>query len=237
MEKTTVTIAVAELEQFCHEVLQKCGLSETDAHAATDVLVTTDTFGVFTHGVKALPGYVRRLRAGGLKADAVPRVEQQGPAWALVDGQSALGMVTSVFAMQTAIDKARAAGVAYVGVKNSCHFGAAGYYALLAAKAGLFGMAMANDTPSMVVPGAAEPCWAPIRLPMRCPPAKKTRSSSTSPPVPWPAARSAFFRRSAKKCPILGWSTPKACRRATRSRILLRARCNLLPVIRAMALR
>ena len=119
-----------------------------------DVLVTTDTFGVFTHGVKCLRGYVTRLRAGGLKADAVPRVDREGPAWAIVDGQSALGMVTSVFAMNTAIEKAKTAGIAYVGVRNSCHFGAAGYYANLAAKADMIGMAMANDYPSMAILGA-----------------------------------------------------------------------------------
>jgi LDH2 family malate/lactate/ureidoglycolate dehydrogenase len=117
-------------------------------------LVGTDAFGVFTHGTKALRGYVRRLRGGGLKADAVPEIASEGPAWAIVDGHSAIGMVTSVFAMPTAIQKAKATGMAYVGVRNSCHFGAAGYYALMAAKAGMIGMAMANDIPSMVVPGA-----------------------------------------------------------------------------------
>jgi LDH2 family malate/lactate/ureidoglycolate dehydrogenase len=116
--------------------------------------VTTDTYGVFTHGVKCLRGYVTRLRAGGLKADARPRVDREGPAWAIVDGQCALGMVTSVFAMNTAIEKARTAGMAYVGVRNSCHFGAAGYYANLAAKADMIGMAMANDYPSMAILGA-----------------------------------------------------------------------------------
>jgi LDH2 family malate/lactate/ureidoglycolate dehydrogenase len=154
MESKSTAIAVADLEQFCREALRVCGLSDADARVATDVLVTTDTFGVFTHGLKALPGYVRRLRGGGLKPDAKPCVVAEGPAWAVVDGQSALGMVTSVFAMKAAIEKAKMTGMAYVGVRNSCHFGAAGYYALLAAKAGLFGMAMANDTPSMVAPGA-----------------------------------------------------------------------------------
>jgi LDH2 family malate/lactate/ureidoglycolate dehydrogenase len=156
MEPTSTAIAVADLEQFCREALRVCGLNDADARVATDVLVTTDTFGVFTHGTKALPGYVRRLRGGGLKPDAKPSVAAEGPAWAVVDGQSALGMVTSVFAMKAAIEKAKTTGMAYVGVRNSCHFGAAGYYAILAAKAGLFGMAMANDTPSMVAPGARQ---------------------------------------------------------------------------------
>jgi len=63
-------------------------------------------------------------------------------------------MVTSVFAMRLAMDKARACGVGYVGVRNSCHFGAAGYYASLAAERDMIGLAMANDIPSVTAPGA-----------------------------------------------------------------------------------
>jgi len=147
-------IPVAELEAFCLAALRECGLGEADAHVTTDALVTTDTMGIYTHGVKSLRGYINRLRGGGLKADAAPRVVKAGPAWAIVDGQSAIGMVTSVFAMNAAIEKARTAGTAYVGVCNSCHFGAAGYYANLASKADMIGMAMANDKPSMAVPGS-----------------------------------------------------------------------------------
>jgi ureidoglycolate dehydrogenase (NAD+) len=150
----TTLVSVSALDDLVMTALGKCGLNKTDARTTADVLVTTDAFGVFTHGTKALRGYVRRLRGGGLKADAVPQIVSAGPAWAIVDGHSAIGMVTSVFAMNAAIQKARTAGIAYVGVRNSCHFGAAGYYALMAAKAGMIGMAMANDIPSMAVPGA-----------------------------------------------------------------------------------
>lgn len=148
------TVAIDRLQAFCVEALQKCGVSEEHARLTTDVLITTDTCGVFTHGTKLLRGYVRRLRAGGIKADADPQIVREGPAWAIVDGQSGLGMVTSVFAMNTAIAKAKATGMGYVGVRNSCHFGAAGYYANMAAKADMIGMAMANDYPSMAVLGA-----------------------------------------------------------------------------------
>ena len=134
MEQPTKTVSVSDLTEFGVAALRKCGVSEADARLTIDVLVTTDTYGVFTHGVKCLRGYVIRLRAGGLKADARPRVDREGPAWAIVDGQSALGMVTSVFAMNKAIEKAKTAGIGYVGVRNSCHFGAAGYYANLAAQ-------------------------------------------------------------------------------------------------------
>jgi ureidoglycolate dehydrogenase (NAD+) len=154
---TLKNVPVADLDELCRTVLQKCGMSEADACTAVDVLVTTDTYGVHTHGVKCMAGYVTRLLAGGLKADARPKIDREGAGWTLVDGQSALAMVTSVFAMNTAIEKARKTGIAYVGVHNSCHFGAAGYYVNLAAKAGMIGLAMANDIPSMVTPGARKP--------------------------------------------------------------------------------
>ncbi len=190
----TFTISVSELTDFCVTALCKCGVSEPDAITTADVLVTTDTYGVYTHGVKALRGYVKRLRAGGLTAGAVPRVEREGPAWAIVDGQSALGMVTSVLAMNTAIRKAKTAGVAYVGVRNSCHFGAAGYYVNMAAKANMIGLAMANDYPSMAVLGAKKPCWGPIHSPMRCRPARRIPFFWISLPALSQAARCALPR-------------------------------------------
>lgn len=129
-------------------------MSETDAVASAQVLVMTDAWGIFTHGTKSLNGYLRRLYGGGLNPHARPAVVADGPAWAIIDGQSALAMVTSRLAMQVAIAKATTQGIAYVGVRNSCHFGAAGYYAWLAAKEGLIGIAMANDIPSVTAPGA-----------------------------------------------------------------------------------
>ncbi len=147
-------VTADDLTRFAIDVFQSVGVSPEAARTTADVLVTTDTWGVHTHGVKAMRGYVRRLRAGGLRAQAAPRVVSEGPAWAIVDGDSGLGMVTSVLAMQTAIAKARACGIGYAGVRNSCHFGAAGYYVALAARQNMLGLAMANDVPSVTAPGA-----------------------------------------------------------------------------------
>jgi LDH2 family malate/lactate/ureidoglycolate dehydrogenase len=147
-------VSVEDLRVFCVAVLRAVGVGEEDAATTADVLVTTDTWGVSTHGAKLLTGYIRRIRASGLRADARPRIVAEGPAWARVDGGSGLGMVTSAFAMRAAIDRARACGIAYVGAFNSCHFGAAGYYAAMAAAEDMIGLAMANDTPSVTAPGA-----------------------------------------------------------------------------------
>jgi LDH2 family malate/lactate/ureidoglycolate dehydrogenase len=59
--------------------------------------------------------------------------------------------------MRTAIAKARTAGIAYVGVRNNCHYGAAGYYAAMAIPENMIGFAMANDIPTVNAPGAKGP--------------------------------------------------------------------------------
>ncbi|HWE38998.1 MAG TPA: Ldh family oxidoreductase [Isosphaeraceae bacterium] len=150
-------VRVAELEDFCRNALARAGACDCHAAIAAEALATTDSWGVFTHGSKLLPGYVRRLRGGGIAGDVEPRVEAEGPAWAILDGGSALGQVVGVRAMDEAIARARRSGIAFVGARRSNHFGAAGYYAARAARAGLVGIAMANDTPSVAAPGSRGP--------------------------------------------------------------------------------
>jgi ureidoglycolate dehydrogenase (NAD+) len=151
------SVPIASLRAFVLDVLDRCGVSREDAETTADVLVTTDSWGVFTHGTKFLSDYTRRLRARGLDPRGRPTVCQEGPAWALVDGGYCLGMVTGVFAMKRAIAKAAASGIALVTVRNSYHFGAAGYYAWMAASQGKLGMAVANAIPSVTAPGSCGP--------------------------------------------------------------------------------
>ncbi len=152
MSQTVVSFEA--LHRFTADAFRSAGLSDADATTGADVLATTDAWGVFTHGTKCLAGYLRRLKAGGLKPRGIPRIVAEGGAWATVDGDSSLGLVTSSFAMQTAIAKAKQQGIAYVGVRNSCHFGGAGYYTWLAAREGLIGLSMANDIPTVASPGS-----------------------------------------------------------------------------------
>ncbi|MCX7418871.1 MAG: Ldh family oxidoreductase [Planctomycetia bacterium] len=147
-------ISIASLRSFCVATLQQVGLNNADAEITADALVTTDAMGVFTHGTKLLSGYLNRLRGGGYLATGAPRIEREGLAWGVIDGQSALGQVGSVFAMKTAIAKARQVGVAYVGLRNTGHIGAAGYYAAMAAREGLIGLVTGNDMPSVAAPGS-----------------------------------------------------------------------------------
>ncbi|MBM3845790.1 MAG: Ldh family oxidoreductase [Verrucomicrobia bacterium] len=151
---TTSCVSFDALHTFTRDAFLAVGLGEADALTGADVLATTDAWGVFTHGTKCLAGYLRRLKAGGLRPAGTPRIVGEGGAWATVDGDSSLGLTTSAFAVKVAIAKAKQQGIAYVGVRNSCHFGAAGYYTWLAAREGLIGISMANDIPSVAAPGS-----------------------------------------------------------------------------------
>ncbi len=145
-------IKLNDLQKFCEKALVKSGVSEKDAKTVADVLITTDTFGVMTHGTKNLNQYIQKMQAGGLDCKAEPIIEAEGPAFAIINGNKAVGMVSACKAMNLAIEKAKRVGIAYVGVRNSCHFGAAGYYANLAAKEGLIGLSMSNADPVIAVP-------------------------------------------------------------------------------------
>ena len=142
------------LTAFCVTALSKIGMTREDALTTANALVTTDAMGVFTHGTKLLAGYLNKLQGGGYQAKSRPRIEREGPGWAIIDGASALGQVGSVFSMQLAMAKARQVGIAYVGLRNTGHIGAAGYYAVLAAREGFIGMVTGNDMPSVAAPGS-----------------------------------------------------------------------------------
>jgi len=148
-------IQIDELKKFALEALKNAGVPQKNAEIITETLVTTDMFGVISHGTKNLLNYIRKMQAGGLDPHAEPTVEAEGPGWAVINGNCGMGMVSSVRAMNLAVEKAAKCGIAYVGVKNSCHFGAAGYYANLAAKQGMIGLSMSNGDPVMTIPNSS----------------------------------------------------------------------------------
>jgi LDH2 family malate/lactate/ureidoglycolate dehydrogenase len=149
-----ITFEIDQLKDFSTEMLTRCGMREEDARVVADVLVTTDQWGIATHGTAQLGNYTSKILAGGIIAQAVPERLTDGPGWATIDGKGGMPHVTSVQAMELAIEKASNVGIAYVGVKGSTHFGAAGYYANMAVKRDMIGIAMSNVEVNMTIPGA-----------------------------------------------------------------------------------
>lgn len=162
-------VKIDELRKFSVQALIKSGVPEGNAIITTDTLITTDMFGVITHGIRNLGQYIQKMEAGGLDAKAEPSIVCEGPAFAIMNGNKALGMVSGCRAMNMAIEKAKQCGIAYVGVKNSCHFGAAGYYANLAAEEGLIGLAMSNTDPVIAVPNGASKAIGTNPFSFACP--------------------------------------------------------------------
>lgn len=148
------TIQLQDLKAFCKAALMREGMKEDYAAIVAEVLAETDAFGTYSHGTKNLHSYIKKARAGGLDLHGEPELITEGPAFAVYDAHRTMGMIPSYLAMEKALEKAEKTGIAAAAVKNSCHFGAAGYYANMAAKRGMLGISMSNVDPNMTAPGA-----------------------------------------------------------------------------------
>lgn len=158
MSKTaeTVTVPVERLEELSNAALAAVGVPAADAAAVTRVLIEAEKMGIATHGVIRLTPYTDRIRQGGVKATPNITVDARAPSLALVDGDNGLGPVVGTRALAAAMDMAADTGIAYVGCRNSNHFGAMMPYALTACDAGTVMIAATNAGPTMPPWGGAE---------------------------------------------------------------------------------
>ncbi len=147
-------VSIQSLTEFCSSSMQAVGVSIANSDLTANALATTDAMGVFTHGTKLLAGYMHKLRGGGYDPKGVPVILGEGPGWARIDGRHSLGQVACSFGIQTAMSKARQVGIAYVGIRDCGHIGAAGYFAAVAAREGFIAMITGNDIPSVAAPGS-----------------------------------------------------------------------------------
>ena len=141
----------AALKAFTTSVFLSMECSEADARKGADVLLAADLRGVDSHGVARLSSYVRLWENGRINAHPKIRVVHETPSTAVIDGDSGLGLVVAPVAMACAIKKAEQVGTGWVAVKNSNHYGIAGYHAMQALEHDMIGISMTNASP-LVVP-------------------------------------------------------------------------------------
>lgn len=144
---TFITFTEEKLRAFTHSVFIKMGCSEEHAALATDVLIKSDLRGIDSHGVARLSGYVRLWEKKRINATPNIRIVHETPTTATIDGDAGLGLVVAPFAMKVAIEKAEKYGSGWVSVKNSNHFGIAGYHSLMAVEKDMIGISMTNASP------------------------------------------------------------------------------------------
>ncbi len=140
-----------QLFTFTKAIFQKMGCSESAAEIATNSLLIADLSGVDSHGVARLTGYVRLWEVNRINTKPDIKIIHETPSTGVVDGDSGLGLVVAPFAMQAAINKAKAVGSGWISVQNSNHFGIAGQYAMMALEEDMIGIAMTNAS-ALVAP-------------------------------------------------------------------------------------
>ena len=151
-------VPAQQLRNQLVSVFAAWGMSASHADTTAEMMVDTDLRGVDSHGISMLPSYDQEFRKGRLNMRPIFKTVREGPAMALIDADASLGHPVSVHAMNLAVDKCLAMGVAVVSVFNSHHFGAAGCYSKIAVERGVIGMVTsATRGVSMVPTFAAEP--------------------------------------------------------------------------------
>ncbi len=145
-----ITVSARALRAFMERAFRAEGFGEADAAKITDVLMLADLFAIESHGAQRMMYYHKNIAASSVNVKAVPEIVCQTSVSALIDGHYAMGQLAAGFAMETAIKKAKETGVGLVAVRNSSHFGIAGYYTLMAEREGLAAFSMTNTGPIMV---------------------------------------------------------------------------------------
>jgi L-2-hydroxycarboxylate dehydrogenase (NAD+) len=138
------------LEDFMRQCLVNIGVPADDADTITEVLIESDKRGIDSHGIGRLkPIYLDRIDAGILNPVTKIDVAKDTETTAVLDGNNGMGHVVSKKAMEMAIEKAKKFGMGMVAVRNSTHYGIAGYYATMASEAGMIGITGTNARPSI----------------------------------------------------------------------------------------
>ncbi|MFW9770879.1 MAG: Ldh family oxidoreductase [Candidatus Thorarchaeota archaeon] len=157
MSEEIVYLNPETLENFMRDVFIGLGVPKEDAKIIAEVLITSDLRGIESHGIQRCKMYYDRIKQGIYEVNTKIDIIKDGPTTALWDGNNGMGHVIAYKAMKTAITKAKEYGLGAVAVRNSSHFGIAGFYSLMAIKEGMIGLAVTNARPSIPPTFGVEP--------------------------------------------------------------------------------
>jgi len=143
MSEQTRRISATALQAFIARAFEAVGVSTTEAKVIAELMTRADVNGADGHGVFRLPQYIRRIKGGAVNIKPTIRVEREAAGMALVDGDNGMGHLVMRFATEKAIEKAKTAGTAWVGVKASNHAGPASLYASMPIEHDMIGLYLA----------------------------------------------------------------------------------------------
>ena len=163
------TISADALEQWTAAVLGRLGTPADIAADVAEILVAADRRGIASHGTARLANYASLVDARVMDPTGRPRLEREKPALARFDASNGWGHHASRVAMDWAIDRARTTGTAVAIVRNSNHYGIAGWYALRAAAAAMIGLSFTNSSPLVAPTRAIKPLLGTNPIAMAAP--------------------------------------------------------------------
>lgn len=149
MQENSVFLPVETVKRFIYDAFIQLGVPEEDACTAAEVLIASDLRGIESHGIGRMKMYFDRIRQGVQFPVTEFEIVRESPTTAVVDGHHGMGQVIGFRAMSLAIQKAKKYGMGSVAVRNSTHFGIAGYYPLMATKEYMIGFTVTNARPSI----------------------------------------------------------------------------------------
>lgn len=150
MSNKTVWIDFDTMEKFMVDVFKGVGVPEEDAKICAEILITSDKRGIDSHGTNRLkPIYYDRIKDGIQNPVTNFEIVKEGPTTAVIDGHDGMGHVIGKRSMDMAIEKAKKYGMGMVAVRNSTHYGIAGYFATMATDQGMIGITGTNARPSI----------------------------------------------------------------------------------------
>lgn len=169
MSNRTAYVDFKTLSNFMIDVFVGVGVPREDAEICADVLITSDLWGIESHGIQRLKMYYDRIKEGKQLPVTKINIIKDGHTTALIDGGNGMGQLIAYRSMQIAIEKAKKYGTGAVSVRNSNHFGIAGYYVMMAAKEGMVGMAITNARATVAPTFGVEPLLGTNPLTFGCP--------------------------------------------------------------------
>jgi len=145
-----IRIKVDALQEFTINVFNKFGVPAGDAKIAADILIVADQRGIGSHGIQRLSRYTNGLKTGVMKPIADIKVLKETPNTLLISGGDGLGQVVGFKVMKLVIEKALKNNIAFAAVRDSNHYGIAGYFSMMALEHDLIGFSITNSAPLMV---------------------------------------------------------------------------------------
>jgi len=145
--------SVCDLKGRVSAIAAKAGISKADSKIISDVLVTTDMRGVHSHGVVRIARYIDCIRAGGIRPDAEMTILKESPNSLMTSACGELGIPAAKKTMDRLLEKAEKSAIVVATVNHSDHYGAAGYYSMMAADRGYVGFSMSNTCPLLAPTG------------------------------------------------------------------------------------